>query len=191
METEPDDLYGNYGWELTHQSTKETRINEIAFYSDELGAYIQSAGDTIDSYIGLTIDEGVTWTEISQIERFDAEGIAFPGLTTIYVVGSSGDVFKGKITNDNETGLGNRTKIEEKIYPNPAKNNCTIMLPDNLSSTKVNIVNVHGITQKTNYTVKDQQIELTDISLLPKGIYFIQLLDTEGNAISQSKLMKD
>tara|TARA_B100000809_G_C15115212_1_gene522153 strand:+ start:502 stop:1467 length:966 start_codon:yes stop_codon:yes gene_type:complete len=81
METKPDDLYGNYGWELTHQSTKQSRINEIAFYSDELGA------DTLDSYIALTLDEGTTWTEISQIDYFDAEGLAFPGFKRIYVVG--------------------------------------------------------------------------------------------------------
>tara|TARA_B100000809_G_C15115212_1_gene522154 strand:+ start:1622 stop:1780 length:159 start_codon:yes stop_codon:yes gene_type:complete len=51
-------------------------------------------------------------------------------------------------------------------------------------------VNVHGESQKTEYKVTDGQIELTDISQIPNGVYFIQVLDKNDEIVAHSRLVK-
>ncbi len=65
-----------------------------------------------------------------------------------------------------------------------------IILPDNIDLSKLNLVNVHGESQKTEYKVTDGQIELTDISQIPNGVYFIQVLDKNDEIVAHSRLVK-
>lgn len=194
MDTKPNDIYGNYGWELKHQSVRDTKINEIAFYSDEIGVYIQSDGaDAIDSYMAFTIDEGVTWTEGSQIDLFDVEGVSFPGLNTVYVVGSGGQIFLGNfIYEDDETGLfGKVEKNDVKLFPNPVADNCFMELPDNIQFSKLKVVNSRGEEQVVDYEYLDGQVKLRNLAQLNVGVYCIQVIGVDDKVLASSKLVKE
>lgn len=194
MDTKSGDSEGNYGWEFQHLSIRESRIDEITFNSENIGAYIQSFGaDAIDSYISISIDGGLSWTEGSQIELFDVEGVSFPDLNSIYVVGSSGQMFLGKLTynDDGPTFLDGIEQLEITLFPNPVQNNCTVQLPANIQFSNLKILSSKGESQNVLYETEENLIKLVDLSQLDSGIYFIQILGESGQVVAHSKLIKE
>ena len=62
------------------------------------------------------------------------------------------------------------------IYPNPAVNTLHIKLSTSLKLKKATLYNVLG------QLVKEQTIELIDVSKLSKGLYYVQVLTDQGKA---------
>ena len=70
------------------------------------------------------------------------------------------------------------------VYPNPTNSSLTINTSVNYSS--IQIVNMLGQFVFT----KEKSISL-NVSSLPSGIYFIQLVDTKGSVIGKEKFVKE
>jgi hypothetical protein len=82
------------------------------------------------------------------------------------------------------TGINDIEEISFSIYPNPAVNEINIFVEDISQIDKVNIYNQLGqnLLQQNNAT------STIDISLLPKGIYIIELVS--GNSVVRKKMIK-
>ena len=67
------------------------------------------------------------------------------------------------------------SKIIERIYPNPTKNNLTIQLKENNEIRKIEFVDFSGrIVQPNKISRKKNQIKV-NVSNLDKGIYVLSL----------------
>jgi hypothetical protein len=87
-----------------------------------------------------------------------------------------------------ETGIGSTKKKENAfvVYPNPG--NGLLSIKYNVQSTmyKVQCINLQG---QLVYTSTD--LDNIDISDLPKGMYFIQLLDENNQILGSQKYLKN
>lgn len=192
MELEIADINGNYGWTQKHQSSRATKINDIEFVSDDMGAYIQSDGaDFISSYISITTDAGESWSTGSVVDTFDVEGLSFVNSTTLYIAGSGGRIFKAGITiEEPPTSLSNlQIKQELTAYPNPAINNFTIVNAQN--ATTIKLTNTQGIEQSVSTIISDNKIEISNIENLSEGMYYIQVIDSNNEVIGYTKMVKE
>jgi hypothetical protein len=70
------------------------------------------------------------------------------------------------------------------VYPNPTNSSLTINTSVNYTS--IQIVNTLGQLAFT----KEKSASL-NVSSLPSGIYFIQLVDTKGSLIGKEKFVKE
>jgi hypothetical protein len=75
-----------------------------------------------------------------------------------------------------------------KIYPSPTAANFSIELPHDFTLGTLRIVGLDGKLVKEFMVNKDNRIFTEDISSIPTGIYFIELVSKEG--IYNGKIMK-
>lgn len=97
--------------------------------------------------------------------------------------------YNGSVVNAAGTGIQDNSAISQQwsIFPNPASNYLTIDLNNVASNqTQVNIINALGQTVVSieNKIHKQLQVDMND---LPKGIYFVQLIN--GAEVSNKKLI--
>lgn len=148
-----------------------------------------------------TADPGVTWYQVSNdaFVNFTAVG----QMANLFVLmnnscGSSGAKYRFKCTSASSCGIQPLIVAEKEllVMPNPATNNITIAIrPQKIGYTKSLAVaksdNIKGILyiqeveiydaagklklHKT-FSGKHSQVQV-DISLLPKGIYFVKVSD--------------
>jgi hypothetical protein len=78
---------------------------------------------------------------------------------------------------------------ELQVYPNPANNQVTISSSTSLSNASITLLDVTGkvLFKKNNLEGQHQTI---DISQFSSGIYFVELINQNGN-ISRTKLIKE
>ncbi|HNJ58584.1 MAG TPA: T9SS type A sorting domain-containing protein, partial [Chitinophagaceae bacterium] len=77
-----------------------------------------------------------------------------------------------------------------KMYPNPARNKVTIMLPtsaDNNQHYSINVTDITGKTVKVYKAVKGTQ--QLNIDKLTTGSYLVEITDSKGSRITE-KLIK-
>ena len=79
----------------------------------------------------------------------------------------------------------NNTKINLKIYPNPATH--FIKLKEVTGVTSIIVYNLVGRKIKQFQTEKGKAYSITD---LPKGMYLIQFLGLEGDILTTQRLSK-
>jgi hypothetical protein len=95
------------------------------------------------------------------------------------------------IINAKLTGLNPPNNLNTlKVYPNPANTHITIDYGNfvNMNGYKVKVVNMAGQTVFT--TIINQQTSYIDVSTWSgKGIYFLQLIDTQNNTIENRKIV--
>lgn len=94
------------------------------------------------------------------------------------------------ITNDTCNGTLNReqlTKGEIKIYPNPASGNVKIESKEENNLKQIQIFSVTGSLVYEN--LNPEIIENIDIKSLKSGIYFVKIIDGNGNLISEKLLV--
>lgn len=95
------------------------------------------------------------------------------------------------IINAKLTGLNPPNNLNTiKVYPNPANTHITIDYGNfvNMNGYKVKVVNMAGQTVFT--TIINQQTSYIDVSTWSgKGIYFLQLIDTQNNTIENRKIL--
>ncbi|MBN1251016.1 MAG: endonuclease [Bacteroidales bacterium] len=92
--------------------------------------------------------------------------------------------FHGEDDDDNTSGIEN-LELLYKIYPNPAKDFINIESENQIN--KIEILSINGQNLKTEI-INNSKAKI-NISELPKGIYFLNLSDSNGN-ISSSKFVK-
>jgi hypothetical protein len=77
------------------------------------------------------------------------------------------------------------------LYPNPARNTMNVSLSSGTINTPVYLENIYS---ETGNLIKQQPVSGTawseDISAYQTGIYVLQIKDTNGNIIGQSKFLK-
>lgn len=83
--------------------------------------------------------------------------------------------------------LGNDSYVREevKLYPNPAKNEVSLTLPDQFKTAEISLYNLIGKQVMTT-----REIENIDISDLSSGIYLLEVKDTEGQKLSKKLIKK-
>lgn len=88
------------------------------------------------------------------------------------------------------TGLNDRKNLDEnlEVYPNPAYGVLWVDLTGSNQSGTINIINISGTLAGT-YVLNSGKQQL-DISELPVGTYFIQLITPEGTAVKRINIMR-
>ena len=67
------------------------------------------------------------------------------------------------------------SSIIEKVYPNPTKNNLTIVLKENIEIRKIEFLNYSGkIIQPNKVSRKNNQVNI-NVDNLEKGLYILNL----------------
>src|SRR5690606_26201906 len=76
------------------------------------------------------------------------------------------------------------------IYPNPARNNVNLSFNPNVGIKTVALYNVIG-KNVASYRVNNSTGKMTlDISSVPAGIYYVRLLNAEGEAIATRRFTR-
>lgn len=76
-----------------------------------------------------------------------------------------------------------QTKSNVTIYPNPAKNNVRVTFDKQSNIKTIAIYSLVG-KQLVKHNVTNAEYANIDISNIPSGIYFIRLIDDQGQVIS-------
>jgi len=67
-----------------------------------------------------------------------------------------------------------------KVFPNPAKDKITIILPESMEQFQINLINMLGqIILQTQSNLSAGQAGNMDVSSIPNGIYFINIKTTK------------
>ena len=80
------------------------------------------------------------------------------------------------------------SKVQIKLYPNPAVNNITIEFEmENSEETTIDVMNVNGqvIQSTTIFTQVGNNMQNLDVSNLSNGTYFLSVKNNSGNYIKQ------
>ena len=95
------------------------------------------------------------------------------------------DDFQVSSTLSSPTLVKNIKKVDFTFYPNPAKNEFTIEIPENIIAKKINLINISGKTVKSVYKISNKAT--INIANLTKGVYFINL--QSNNQLYSKKLI--
>ncbi len=85
------------------------------------------------------------------------------------------------------TSIGNVKRAEDEVtlYPNPARNNVNVVFDASLGVKNVAIYNLIGKAVKI-YKVSGNSAKL-DINDIPSGIYFVRLINGQGQIVATRK----
>ena len=92
----------------------------------------------------------------------------------------------------NPNGIKEAGNLILTVYPNPVQNECFIRFPEGMSSANSSIA-IYTITGQQLIPVisfGDEKISL-NLQGLAKGVYYLQLINTENAGIFHAKLMKE
>jgi hypothetical protein len=80
-------------------------------------------------------------------------------------------------------------KINFSVYPNPVSERLFVKLLDvNVDLLKMTINDLNG---RTMMVVNNTDLQNSiDVSMLPQGVYFVQLMDNKTKSISTRKFVK-
>jgi photosystem II stability/assembly factor-like uncharacterized protein len=152
-----------------------TGILNSVWFTDAVTGY--AAGD--NGTILKTTDEGATWNFQSSDAIQSLNSIYFFDVNTGYIVGVDGTILK---TNNEGLPAGIIKKQQTNnlnICPSPAKENITIKINE-LGSNINGTIFIYGMggQEMIQQQVGGTSSEI-NVSLLPKGIYFIKLVNNE------------
>jgi len=83
-------------------------------------------------------------------------------------------------------GIPVAKNIEDiNVYPNPARSNVNVVFNENAGVKTIGIYNLIGKAEKT-FLVSGNSAML-DLTNIPEGIYFIRLMNAQGNVIATRK----
>ena len=83
-------------------------------------------------------------------------------------------------------GINDYDKNQIHIYPNPAKGVLYVEINENMSTTRISLINIQGQIVKC-YEATATQLDISDIT---EGIYFIKLSSLKGNIIKKVIIKK-
>lgn len=89
---------------------------------------------------------------------------------------------------DSVVSVGNISKLQASIYPNPAQSVVTITLPGNNIATDISMTNIMG--QEVLNTNTRQPKTLLQVQHLPAGTYFIKVQNEQGSYVQKIILTK-
>ena len=103
--------------------------------------------------------------------------------------GISGNItYSGTIT----IGYGSSTPNGAmNLYPNPAKTTMTVSMASNTTSASTYVADIYDLSgARVDHQVATSSSWTNDVSSYKNGLYIIQVKDTNGNLLGQSKFMK-
>ena len=194
------DQQGNVKWVNQYGTIDEESItelfydNEVVFFggvfsgptkSRELGNYVfYNDSDLTDSkaYISYIFDEDYTVEQNSPnlivnkaSQQEFSEDIALPS---------------DQIQNKDEQEKGLEENLILNMYPNPFKNRVSIILYENETVTKIEIINPFGSVIFSKKIAKGNAHETVDLSRFQDGIYYVKALNEAGEIVSSQKLIR-
>lgn len=120
--------------------------------------------------------------KLGSIHQLKLEGAPTQGNTTVYF--DNLYFYKGSAVGINEIA-----NDDIRIYPNPATDYLFVQSTNaNNASYDLNITNIQGSTMLFMNKI-DLQNSI-DVSVFPKGVYFVQLMNNETKGISTKKFVK-
>ena len=133
-----------------------------------------------------TVDEGTTWTQLSEGTSNGLFSVYFNDTDTGYVAGIYGTILKTTIGGAFPVSLADLTvkSINPDICPNPSSDFITI--ETSAIPSKLSIINISG--QELITTITSEPKTVIDISTLPGGVYFVRL--TGGRTVQAGKFVK-
>lgn len=149
------------------------------------GTGYAAGGDGMSTCVLIeTVNGGTTWTQNASCSQ-TLMSVYFPTPNTGYAVGRDGTILKYSVgvgiqESDDENGIS--------VYPNPIKDNVTIETLKNEGNSKtISIHNLQGQLLLLQPFI-DRKINV-DVSLLPKGFYYMEIYSDDGFVIK--KLVKE
>ena len=158
-------------------------------YASSLGIFAKQSHYSVndcDSLADVIISNG---TDSASVVQPTTSSISIPVSLTNYPIHVSNDASAPSPYCETATGISERFTTNEhelKIYPNPATRTITLKLHDDLASGEMKIMNIAGKLILTSVLKSAEPI--IDISGLPKGIYFLEVV-TQNN-ISRNTFIK-
>ena len=160
--TKTFDITSNTSWTISSDQPSWLAIN----YTNGLG----------NAIVTLTAQANNTNAARTAIVTLKAAGVTDKTVT----------VTQGFVTGIDDLDV---KKIDFSVYPNPANDYLFVKLTDvNVDLLKMNITDLQGKTM-ISLNKTDLQNDV-DISALPQGIYFVQLIDAQTKSISTKKFVK-
>lgn len=151
---------------LTTNST--SNLQGVNFYDQNSGIAVGFEGTIL-----YTNDGGITWDSQNSGTTEILWDVRMLSPTAAVVTGNNGTILKN---NNLTTGVDEKlASFDVKFYPNPTSGQLKIE-SGQLSITEINIIDINGKTVKTLVT----DLSIIDISNLPAGTYFLQLITDKG-----------
>ncbi|WP_051336063.1 chondroitinase-B domain-containing protein [Aquimarina latercula] len=183
---------------------EEYTINEINLYPYNDRAYqfiVEGSSNSPTSGFSILTNASNNTSGGSVINRdFSEQSVRYVKLTITGASGYSGNWSSIKefevICSGSSQSLSNRSEPLENneilIYPNPFTTNLTIQLPkNNTEITKAQIIDVFGREVAGKSIPNSSSNNVSFVTNLPKGIYFLRLLNSANKVIKTKKVISN
>ncbi|MCF6307091.1 MAG: T9SS type A sorting domain-containing protein [Flavobacteriaceae bacterium] len=152
---------------------------------DVLAAHYDDVNSKISWYkntdgAGLFTSEQIITTQVERVYEANAGDINNDGL--LDVISASSSDYKIAWYENGVLGINDNTKQTAILYPNPTNN--TVSILSNLELENIKVFNVLG-----KKIFSQNHFNEIDFSKLETGIYFVKLIDKDGN-INTYKIIK-
>jgi hypothetical protein len=158
---------------------------------DESGTELQlsnplasAGGYGVDANISKSVAAGTYYLEIDGVGYLNPASTGYSDYCSIgyFEISGSYPVVA--------TGIDKPTTGNFALYPNPANDRLYITFAD--ASTKANLVRVINTLGQTVSTLSQPELQDgIDISNLTNGVYVLQIVDQQSNAVSTQKFIKE
>ncbi|WP_405205330.1 chondroitinase-B domain-containing protein [Aquimarina sp. LLG6339-5] len=183
---------------------EEYKINEINLHPYNDRAYqfiVEGSSNSPTSGFSILTNASNNTSGGSVINRsFSEQSVRYVKLTITGASGYSGNWSSIKefevICSGSSQSLSNRSESLENndilIYPNPFTTNLTIQLPkNNTEITKAQIIDVFGREVVGKPIPNSTSNNISFVTNLPKGIYFLRLLNSANKVIKTKKVISN
>ena len=168
-------------------------IQLLSFKAYNVDDYIKLEWETLSElnnayYTVERSNNGINWEEVSQINGAGNSSRALSYFYNDYAFYTPITYYRLKQTDfDGESTYSSIISIQKEknneliLYPNPVNNNLTLSL--NAKSDYISLVVVtNHLGQKVLKQYPNQSNIVIDLSTLKKGIYFVKIVDSNGNS---------
>jgi photosystem II stability/assembly factor-like uncharacterized protein len=172
---------GGTDW-LSMPSGTSDGLKSVCFADQNTGYAVGDNGTIL-----VTLNGGTDWAIEYSGTTNDLHSVFFTDVNTGYAVGDNGVVLK--TSNGGGVGMNNAFFASKQlnIYPNPAHGIITVEVPRKTQNALLSISDVRG--NKLTECQATVQKTLVDISALPKGVYFIRLINEK--TVQMGKIIKE
>lgn len=123
-------------------------------------------------------DAGVTWNSMNYPVTTNLTSLDVVNVGTAYAVGLSGTIIKNDLT----LSVPGFSKDQITIYPNPARSEFFMGLPDGIQIQEVQLADMRGVIV-LKQTVKDAEDCRFNVDSILPGMYYVHLLGTDFSLV--------
>ena len=192
---EYDGINFNGPWEQNFDIGFESWISSISFSSTTNGMFNTSTeinSQTV-ALIYHTYDGGETWSaQPDSIPGLQSAKLCSPNYKYTWIVGSGGAIYKGVSDATNPpTSVSTIERLSLSVAPNPFRDRITIQLPDSYENVQVKVIGITGqVHTAINLEGFQNQIHISNLEVLPSGMYFLNVSSSNKTVFVTKKLIK-